>query len=65
MKSGTIAERALLRQAFDLLLELRSRPGARKLLAKAVVYLRVLEHQDAPGELPLVVSVQAIRVRDF
>jgi len=64
MKTGTIAERALLRQAFDLLLELRSRPDARKLLAKAVLYLRVLEHQGEPGELPLVVSIQALRVRD-
>jgi hypothetical protein len=65
MKSATIAERALLRQAFDILLELRSRPDARKLLAKAVIYLRLLDHQGEPGELPLVVSVQAIRVREF
>jgi hypothetical protein len=62
MNRGTIAERALLREAFDLLLTLRSRPQARKLLRQAVAYLRLLEHQGEPGGLPIVISVQVIRI---
>lgn len=62
MNRGTTAERALLREAFDLLLELRSRPQARKLLGQAVTYLRLLEHEGEPGGLPIVISVQVIRV---
>jgi len=63
MKSGTSEERALLRQAFDLLLELRTRPQARRLLGQAVIYLRLLERQGEPGDLPLVISVQVTRLR--
>jgi len=65
MKRGTYEERALLRQAFDLLLELRSRPEARRLLSQAVVYLRLLERQGEPEGLPLVVCVQAMRLKSF
>jgi len=63
MKRGTSEERALLRQAFDLLLEVRTRPQARKLLGQAVSYLRLLERQGEPGDLPLVISVQVTRLR--
>ena len=63
MKRGTSEERALLRQAFDLLLELRTRPQARKLLGQAVIYLRLLERQGEPQDLPLVISVQVTRLR--
>ena len=63
MNDGTRSDRALLREAFDLLLELRSRPQARKLLSQAVTFMRVLEHQGEPGELPVVVSVQLMRLK--
>jgi len=63
MSRGTWEERALLREAFDLLLELRTRPQARKLLSQAVNYLRLLEHQGEPAGLPLVISVQVMRLR--
>jgi hypothetical protein len=62
MNRGTSAERALLREAFDLLLTLRSRPQAQKLLGQAVSYLRLLERQGESGGLPLVVSVQVTRL---
>lgn len=65
MKRGTYEERALLRQSFDLLLELRSRPEARKLLGQAVTYLRLLEHQGETEALPLLISVQAVRLKGF
>ena len=65
MNRGTSAERALLREAFDLLLELRSRPQARKLLGQAVTYLRMLERQGEPGRLPLVISVRVMRLGKF
>jgi len=63
MNRGTSEERALLRQAFDLLLEFRTRPEARKLLGQAVNYLRLLEHQGVPGGLPMVISMQVMRLR--
>lgn len=63
MNRGTIAERALLREAFDLLLTLRSRPQAGKLLRQAVTYLRLLEHQGEQDGIPIVISVQVIRFR--
>ena len=65
MSRGTYQERTLLRQAFDLLLVLRSRPEARKLLGQAVVYLRLLERREESEGLPLVVSVQAVRIKSF
>jgi hypothetical protein len=63
MNRGTSEDRALLRQAFDLLLELRGRPEARILLGQAVIYLRLLEHQDVPSGLPMVISMQVMRLR--
>jgi hypothetical protein len=65
MYDGRSSNRALLREAFGLLLELRSRPHARKLLGQAVTFLRMLEHQGEPGALPIVVSVQVMRLRKF
>jgi hypothetical protein len=63
MNDGTKSDRALLREAFALLLGLRSRPDARKLLGQAVTFLRILGHQGEPAGLPVVVSVQLIRLR--
>ena len=64
MNAGTRSERALLREAFELLLELRSRPQAPRLLSQAVTFLRMLENQGEPGGLPIVVSIQAMRLRN-
>jgi len=65
MKHGTYQERALLRQAFDLLLELRSRPEARGLPGQAVAYLQLLERQGESDGLPLVVAVRAVRLKSL
>jgi hypothetical protein len=65
MKRGTYQERALLQEAFDLLLELRSRPEARRLLGEVVAYLRLLERQGESEGLPLVVSVRAVRLKSL
>ena len=65
MKHGTSQERALLRQAFDLLLELRSCPEAGRLLGQAVAYLRLLDRQGESQGLPLVVSIRAVRIKSF
>ena len=62
MNDGTRSDRALLREAFALLLGLRSRPDARRLLGQAVTFLRILEHQGESAGLPVVVSVQVIRL---
>ena len=65
MNDGTRSDRALLREAFALLLGLRSRPDARKLLGQAVTFLRMLEHQGESAGLPVVVSVQVMRLRKY
>jgi hypothetical protein len=65
MSDGTRSDRALLREAFALLLGLRSRPDSRKLLGQAVSLLHILEHQGESGGLPVVVSVQVMRLRKY
>jgi hypothetical protein len=54
---------AMVRKAFDLLLEIRSRPSAPRLLPCAVSFLEMLVRQSQP-ELPsLVVSIRAVSLR--
>jgi hypothetical protein len=65
MSDGTGSDRALLRQAYALLLGLRSQPNARELLGQAVTFLRLLSHQGESGGLPVVVSVQLMRLRKY
>ena len=65
MSDGTMSDRALLREAFGLLLGFRSRPHARKLLGQALTLLRVLEHEGESAGLPLVVSVHVVRLRKY
>jgi len=52
MKHGTYQQRTLVRQAFDLLLELRSRPEARGLPGQVEAYLRLLARQSESARLP-------------
>jgi len=65
MNDGIRSDRALLREAFSLLLGLRSQPQARKLLGQAVTFLRMLEHTGGSEGLPVVVSVQVVRLKKF
>ncbi len=53
----------MVRRAFDLLLELREQADGRRQLTLAIEFLETLaRHADARGA-PVVVSVQAFRVR--
>jgi hypothetical protein len=54
-----------MREAYALLLGLRSQPDAQKLLGQAVTFLRMLGHQGESGGLPIVVSVQVMRLRKY
>lgn len=63
MRDGENAKKALVREAFGLLLELRSREEAPKLLGQAVAFLRMLESQGQTTAVPIVVSVQVMRLR--
>jgi len=65
MNDGTRSDRALLREAFALLLGLRTQPHPRKLLGQAVTFLRMLEHKGESGGLPVVVSVQVMRLKKY
>ena len=65
MSNATRSDRALIREAFSLLLELRSRREARKLLGQAVSFLRMLGERGESEGLPVVVYVQAMRIREL
>jgi hypothetical protein len=65
MKHGTYQERAFLRHASDLLLELRSPPKVRGLPGQAVTSLRLLERQGESEGLSLVFAVRAARLKSF
>lgn len=55
---------AQVRQAFGLLLEIRSQPEAPNLLGQAIAFLTMLvQGADAQAQ-PVVISVQAVRIRD-
>jgi hypothetical protein len=53
----------LVRQAFGLLLEIRSHPEAKPLLGQAIAFLRMLVQESEAASPPLVVSVRAVRIR--
>jgi hypothetical protein len=62
MSRTTPAVEALVRQAFGLLLEIRSHPEAKLLLSKAVAFLKMLIESPATDSPPLVVSIRAVRI---
>ena len=65
MERHSPAVEAMVRQAFGLLLEIRSQREAKSLLAKAIAFLKLLQ-QDPSAEInPLVISVRAVRIRDL
>lgn len=63
MNHRTIATEAVVRRAFDLLLQLRALPEAPRLLPCAVAFLEMLLRQSGAEQPPLVVSIQAVRLR--
>jgi hypothetical protein len=65
MSQGTKSDRALLREAFALLLGIRSRPDARERLRQAVTFLRLLGHRGESGGPPIVVSIQVMRLGKY
>jgi hypothetical protein len=60
-KPGT---EAMVRNAFELLLEIRAHPQAQRLLLLAIGFLRTLVRQTDSETPPVVVAVQAVRIRD-
>jgi hypothetical protein len=54
---------ALIREGFDLLLELRRHPNAQSLMPLANAFLGTLLQQDASATPPVVVSVKAVPLR--
>jgi hypothetical protein len=63
MSRSTPSVEALVRQAFGLLLEIRSQPEAKPLLGQAIAFLKMLVENPATGSPPLVVSIRAVRLR--
>jgi hypothetical protein len=55
---------AMVRNAFELLLEIRAHPQAHRLLLLAIGFLKTLVRQTNGEAAPVVVAVQAVRLRD-
>ena len=55
---------AMVRNAFELLLEIRAHPQAHHLLGLAIGFLRTLVRQSDGRSAPVVVAVRAVRLRD-
>jgi hypothetical protein len=64
MKRPSPSIEAMMRNAFGLLLEIRSQPGAQNLLGQAIAFLKMLAEEPAAQANPMVISVQAVRIRD-
>ena len=54
---------AKVREAFELLLELRSHPDASRMLSIANSFLDMLLRQEGTDGPPVVISVKAVRIR--
>ena len=65
MSQETKSDRALVREAFTLLLGLRSHPDAPELLRQAVTFLHLLGHKGESGGPPVVVSIQVMRLGKY
>jgi len=63
MSRITPSVEALVRQAFALLLEIRSHPDAMRRLGQVIAFLKMLAEDPKAGFPPLVVSVRAVRIR--
>ena len=63
MKRKTGSVEALVRHAFDLLLEIRQRPEAPRLLTLVIGYLQSLARQGGAGGEDWVVCVRTVRIR--
>ncbi len=64
MKRLSPSVEAQVRHAFGLLLEIRSQPEAPNLLAQANAFLKMLVQGADTQAQPVVISVQAVRIRD-
>jgi hypothetical protein len=63
MSRSTPSVEALVRQAFGLLLEIRSRPQAQPRLGQVIAFLKMLAEDPTAGPPPLVVSIRAVRIQ--
>ena len=55
---------AMVRNAFALLLEIRAHPQAQRMLLLTIGFLKTLIRQTDGEAAPVVVAVQAVRLRD-
>jgi hypothetical protein len=54
----------MVRNAFELLLEIRAHPQAHRLLLLAIGFLKTLVRQSDGEAAPIVVAVRAVRLQD-
>ena len=64
MKHPSPSIEALVRHAFDLLLQIRNRPEAPSRLGQAVAFLKLLAREKDAQSNPLLITVQAVRIRE-
>jgi hypothetical protein len=63
MSRNTNSVETLIREGFNLLLEMRGRPDAQRLIPIANAFLQTLLHQAASDSPPIVVSIKAVPIR--
>ncbi|MBZ5515028.1 MAG: hypothetical protein LAN62_09335 [Acidobacteriia bacterium] len=63
MSRITPSVEALVRQAFALLLQIRSHPEAQPRLGQAIAFLTMLAEDGVASAQPMVVTIWAVRIR--
>ena len=63
MKAVTKTTQRMARQAFGLLLELRTRDNAQQLLGQAIAFLEMLAREKHVDRTHLMISVRAVQLR--
>lgn len=63
MKGQTPSVESLVREAFDLLLAVRRKPKAARLLSLAIVFLKAVLRDSDLEQFPVVISVQTLGAR--
>jgi len=63
MRRKTPSVEPMVREAFGLLMELRGRPEAPRLLKQALAFLQMLTQDGATSKIPVVFSVQIVSLR--
>jgi hypothetical protein len=63
MKATSRTTQKMVRHAFGLLLEMRTRDNAQQLLSQAIAFLEMLAREKDLNAAPVMISVRAMQLR--